>query len=161
MIQQRAIGSVVSGLVIVLGLGATDCKKKPSAEEQAASAASASAADAQAMVFASKAIAEDTPSGQWVRGVRKVMGDKLCNSGSYFRECFTVTDAECRSLMLKHFDLCLSKPGAIPTVVNGDTGRASGQIIGSCAGTAYELELDAAGKATKTSRCQDPKNWVP
>lgn len=100
-------------------------------------------------------------SRAWLDIMRKQLPGAFCKDEMYFRQCFDVTAAECQALVSKHFEPCLAEhPEAVPRIVNADTGRAGGQVLGACVGSRYDLELQRAGKRKSSERCNNAANWT-
>jgi hypothetical protein len=122
---------------------------------------------------ADKAVPEDEPtpadspqwseqSRAWVNGMRAAMPNAMCEEKMFFRQCFSVDEAQCKSRFKRLLEKCLKEnPSAVPKVVNAETGGAGGQVLGTCMGSTYEIELKKAGQRTDSPKCNDVSNWVP
>jgi hypothetical protein len=104
-------------------------------------------------------LATDATPGVWLAMMRRQLPDMMCKSGGFFRICFGAGEKECRAAVDAHFDECVAQPGALPTVVNAETGRASGKILGECVGAAVGGAWERAGRLTGDRRCLDPTQW--
>jgi hypothetical protein len=105
-----------------------------------------------------KLTVDATPS-VWLAMMRRQMPDAMCKSGGFFRTCFQASEEECRAAVDAQFDACAAKPGAVPAVVNGETGRAAGKILGECIGVAAGDRFDKTGKLIADPKCLDPAQW--
>ena len=88
-----------------------------------------------------------------------VLPTVFCQANQYFRQCFDVSQAECKETALSATRVCLQKyKDKIPdTLVQPKDGTYWGRIVGSCAGEAYELTLRK--KRIGNQKCNDPNNW--
>ena len=84
---------------------------------------------------------------------------ELCKSGTFFRECFHVSESDCSANATRTTKSCLAEHHeAMPQIFQQPhDGRAWGTTIGECAGRAYELSYLSRKKPDP--RCNDPANW--
>ena len=66
----------------------------------------------------------------------------FCAPAQYFRQCFSVSAVECEETSASAVRVCLAKYDAdIPALlVQPKDGTRAGQIVGECAGNAYEVD---------------------
>jgi hypothetical protein len=103
--------------------------------------------------------AVEVSKADWYSGMSTALPTALCNSSQYFRQCFSVTAQECEETAASATRICLDKHHKdIPnTLVQPKDGTHWGTIIGSCAGTAYEISL--VSKRISSAKCNDINNW--
>jgi hypothetical protein len=95
----------------------------------------------------------------WIESVSTALPTAFCRSDLYFRQCFDVSQTECEETAMSATRVCLQKyKNKIPnTLVQPKDGSYWGNIIGACAGEAYEITLQK--KRISNKRCNDPNNW--
>jgi hypothetical protein len=86
-----------------------------------------------------------------------------CAPDGYFRQCFAhVGDAECNQLITTASNNCIQQYLAtIPDPIPHGQGAGVGQMLGSCAGSSYEIALTREGRRINSAACNDPSRWVP
>ena len=96
----------------------------------------------------------------WVAMMRRGLPDAFCKDGTYFRECFHITEAACRKTAEKVANRCVAKyEPKLPKVLElPKDGRHWGGKIGGCAGDA--MDTINAPKKRKTKKCNDLDYWV-
>jgi hypothetical protein len=96
----------------------------------------------------------------WSTAFEAALPVALCKNGSYFRACFTITQAECEQTAASATRVCLGKVRKqLPMKLHQpDEGTAWGSKIGSCAGTSYDAVL--APKKIHNAKCDDPSAWT-
>lgn len=112
---------------------------------------------------ASPAFAVKVQKGAWVESFKTGFSSFICRKGQFFRECFAISEDECLQEALRATKVCLAdKEGQIPAALNQpQDGTHWGSVVGSCAGSAFEVTLTARGKKKKSAECADPNKWVP
>lgn len=109
---------------------------------------------------------ENKLAQKWVEAMKEELPKALCVEKMYFRQCFQITEAECKKQGLQSFEKCL-----VPTQadlykkfgVNGSKDLAAegaywGGKLGECTGVDFEKSLIT--KRINSAKCNDPKNWV-
>ena len=83
----------------------------------------------------------------------------FCAPAQYFRQCFSVSAVECEETSASAVRVCLAKYDAdIPALlVQPKDGTRAGQIVGECAGNAYEVTLSKS--RISNAKCNDLNNW--
>lgn len=85
---------------------------------------------------------------------------EFCRDGMYFRECFSVTERECRARVAATLPGCVRHHAAdIPEHPDADSGRRAGEKLGACAGTRYEIALAAEGRRSTRAECDEIDRW--
>ena len=97
---------------------------------------------------------------QWVERYEKTMVDLMCKPEQYFRTCFDVDEATCRSLAKRALEDCIPK-ATLPDELDEQQGRTAGGEIGSCAGGAVERKLreDKHAFHADNAICTNPDAW--
>jgi len=102
------------------------------------------------------------PRAQFLASWTTLIGNGFCRDGMYFRECFTVTEAECIELTTRAAQNCINANMAtIPDPIPAGYGETLGRTLGECAGTSYEQALAVQGKRKNDAICNDPSHWIP
>lgn len=71
---------------------------------------------------------------------RKALPVQMCEPGQFARECFRGTVDECRERAFAELEGCEKELAAgLPLVTDGESGSAAGRVLGSCAGSRYEV----------------------
>ena len=96
---------------------------------------------------------------QWSEALHTVLPTMFCQPAQYFRQCFHVSQQECEQTSLSATRVCIEKnKNNIPEILNQPRdGSHWGTVIGTCAGTAYELTLNS--KRINSEKCNDVNNW--
>jgi len=90
---------------------------------------------------------------------RRQLPDDLCKPDQYFRACFRVSEARCKEVVREELDRCVARHAAsLPLVRGRDSGAQAGQVLGQCAGAAYDIRLLA--ERLQSAQCNDPTQWV-
>lgn len=115
------------------------------------------------VLIASLAYAEPVPRAVWVESFKTGFANYICKSGEFFRECFNVTERECLEEALRATKTCLADKGpSLPDPIKlPEEGTKWGSVVGSCAGSAYEIGLKARGKRKESAECNNPSLWLP
>ncbi len=97
----------------------------------------------------------------WIRLFVPTVIDAACGPpDTFFRSCFTVDEAGCRSELDADLHRCVADLRlAMPPTLDKPASEAFGGRIGECAGSAYELNLKTLGKRRSNAKCDDPKQW--
>lgn len=108
------------------------------------------------MLIASTSFANEVSKNDWIKGISTALPIHFCKSDQYFRQCFNVTQIECEETALSTVRICLSQnKDSIPARLRQpEDGTKWGNIIGSCAGSAYEITLQK--NHINNSKCN---NW--
>lgn len=95
----------------------------------------------------------------WLDLVENSLPDLLCEQSAYFRQCFEIDDAQCRSTLSSTFQECLAiYLDHLPEQINTSADGAHwGQMLGSCAGTKFEMQLTEL--KIQNARCNDITQW--
>jgi hypothetical protein len=95
---------------------------------------------------------------QWLDKFRPLLVDKACSSKTtYFRHCFEVDEAGCRSALGRQLDVCIASttlPARLDAVKDG---QKYGAELGGCAGNGYDHAL--ASSRHNDAKCNDPTQW--
>jgi hypothetical protein len=112
-----------------------------------------------ALSIHASSFAADVKKVDWVEGMKTVIPTMFCAPSRYFRQCFSVSAIECEETSTSATRVCLDKhKGEIPEIlVQPKDGSRLGEIIGQCAGIAYEISLKK--KRISNAKCDDPNNW--
>lgn len=82
-----------------------------------------------------------------------------CKADQWFRACFRVDRATCEEAMGREVDACIEKLAAtLPVVTDAKSGGDAGEVIGQCAGSAYEIKR--AADRIHTPACDDVLRWL-
>ncbi len=83
-----------------------------------------------------------------------------CREGQYFRECFDVTGEQCNDTMTSLFDACLERyrDRLSDTIKLLGEGSRWGQVLGSCAGSQYDMERRS--ERIHSPRRNNPNEWM-
>ncbi len=98
----------------------------------------------------------------FLAALRPLTPEYFCGDQMYFRQCFAVSADDCQMLALVAYDACVRELyDSVPPVLSSeDEGAAVGEMIGTCAGQAYEIGLAENGLRHDTPACNDPANWT-
>ncbi len=104
---------------------------------------------------------------KWITNVKEKLPNVFCKDGMYFRECFQITEVECKDQVNKSSEKCLADLkseifknfGAKGTQDLGAEGAYWGSKWGECTGIGFEKEFGS--KLIANEKCKDPKNWIP
>ncbi|MEI7968693.1 MAG: hypothetical protein WCJ69_06875 [Betaproteobacteria bacterium] len=104
--------------------------------------------------------AADVDRTEWMRGMEAALPEFFCQPRQYFRQCFRVSDADCRKLAASTARTCLERyrPDLPPRLAQPADGIRWGNAVGSCAGTAYEKALSS--RRVSSAKCNDPAQWT-
>lgn len=153
---------VLSLCASVVLLSASHCKPKDDASKEKDSEKSGEKSASKKDVTKADSPDWSKEARAWVDAMREAMPKAMCEDKQFFRQCFSVDEAECKSRFANLMEVCLKQhPGSVPKVVNAETGAAGGQTLGTCMGSTYELDLKKEGKRTDSAKCNDISNWVP
>jgi hypothetical protein len=85
---------------------------------------------------------------------------EFCQEQAFFRQCFSVTEAECRTRIRAEFAKCARAHAAeMPAHPDAENGRTAGEVLGRCTGAAYEIGLAAQGRRSMRAECNDIDRW--
>ncbi len=102
----------------------------------------------------------DPQTDTWLDQMRALLPKELCKQGTFFRECFTITEAECMQVSREEFEPCVKNNLAkLPRIRDASTGQQGGEILGRCVGIGFQTRLDKIGRFTNTPKCNDPSQW--
>ncbi len=82
--------------------------------------------------------------------------EAFCGADKYFRQCFDIDEATCRSTVTKLMGPCFDKI-VLPDSLDTKDGENYGRQLGRCAGAGYDSAL--ASRRNDNPKCLDPKNW--
>lgn len=104
--------------------------------------------------------AQEVAKERWMEAMTTALPMAFCNSAQYFRQCFEVTAPECEETAISATRVCLLKyqQDIPPTLMQPRDGTHWGQILGKCAGEAYETSL--INKRISSDKCNNPGNWM-
>jgi len=117
-------------------------------------------------LFATVATAEEAAKktwtvakDKWIKEFSVAFPVTICKSNEYFCQCFAVTQAECEETAISATRVCINEyKDKIPEVLNQpEDGRYWGELIGQCAGRAYETTL--SNKRNSNEKCNNQENW--
>jgi hypothetical protein len=99
---------------------------------------------------------------EFLAALRPLTPEYFCGDQMYFRQCFAVSAEDCQMLSLVAYDACVRELyTSIPPVLSTEEeGAAVGEMIGTCAGEAYEIGLAENGLRYDNAICNDPANWT-
>jgi hypothetical protein len=84
---------------------------------------------------------------------------RTCEPQQWFRGCFRVTEAQCEERMRKILAGCIDELGpSLPLVHDGSSGSDAGRILGTCAGSQYEISSTA--ERIHSAACDDIVGWM-
>jgi len=88
------------------------------------------------------------------------MVNEVCKPSQYFRTCYEVDDATCRSLTKAALKDCIAKT-TLPEELDKAASAKAGGEIGECAGGAIEDKLRADKRTFYADKkiCSDPAAW--
>ena len=97
---------------------------------------------------------------EWIQQFEPKMVDELCKPSQYFRTCYEVDEATCRSLSKVALKDCIAK-ASIPDQLDEQSGQKAGAEIGECTGGAIEDKLRADKRTFYAEKkvCTDPAAW--
>lgn|GEM_PF-3302439 len=98
----------------------------------------------------------------FLAALRPLTPEYFCGDQMYFRQCFAVSAEDCQMLALVAYDACVRElyPSIPPVLSTEEEGAAVGEMIGTCAGEAYELGLAENGLRYDNAICNDAANWT-
>jgi len=103
------------------------------------------------------------PSKQdWIGKFEPAMVDWFCGAKQYPRNCFDLDETECVQMAKRALGPCIAQyEDRMPAQFDGQSGKELGELIGACAGGAYELELTARHKRIGPSpKCDTFLTWT-
>ncbi len=111
------------------------------------------------LIFALGAKAQIANKEVWIEEMSTVLPVAFCQSGSFYRQCFSVTAARCEEVAMSAARICLSKhKNEIPDSLRQPRdGEHWGNIVGNCTGTAYALTLSK--EFSTADRCTNINSW--
>jgi hypothetical protein len=97
---------------------------------------------------------------EWIERFEPQMVDELCKPAQYFRSCYEVDEATCRSLTKAALKDCIAK-ASIPDQLDEKASAKAGGDVGGCAGGAIEdkLRADKHTFYAEKKMCSDPAAW--
>ncbi len=102
----------------------------------------------------------DPQTETWIRRLGELLPGEFCKEGTFFRQCFTISAAECEATAAAHYTPCVSTHrAALPLIRSAESGQQGGEIIGSCVGVAFHSELEQKGKFISSAKCNDADAW--
>ncbi len=118
--------------------------------------------DSQQDTQASAELAAQTVSRMdWLVSTMTSLPTAMCQADQYFRQCFGVSEDKCMEVMRLATRSCLDEHEAeLPIVfVLPRDGARWGTVVGSCAGSGYEVTLKGR-RRNDLKRCNDLQTWV-
>jgi hypothetical protein len=111
------------------------------------------------LIASTSIMANEVSKNDWINGMSTAVPAYFCKADQYFRQCFKVTQTECEETALSTTRICLAEnKDKIPARLRQpEDGTRWGTVIGSCAGTAYEIALQK--KRISNSKCNNPDSW--
>jgi len=105
------------------------------------------------------ASAAEVARSVWIEKMETVLPTLFCQPESFFRQCFTLTAAQCEETAASTARVCLKKlsPKMPDPLVLPDDGQKWGTEVGKCAGESYEIANHK--KKKQTAKCNDPSAW--
>ena len=112
-----------------------------------------------ALMLAAPLSAGEVERGPWQERMVDELPKHFCAEGTYFRECFRVSQDRCLRVARASTRDCLEQHADdIPARIQlPEQGRSLGRTIGSCAGRVYEEALERERRLTRT--CRNPDAW--
>jgi len=91
--------------------------------------------------------------------LRKELPKNLCLDDEYFKQCFNVTTANCKSQMTTFTENCFVKLKRMPASVDiADESAKWGYQVGRCVGLEFEKKMKDQKK--DSSKCASPQSWL-
>ena len=109
-----------------------------------------------ALTFAAKGpVAKD----KFVNEIPTVISNLFCESKTYFRQCFSSSEDECKTTAKASAEGCAKEvsPRIPASIENKEEGGKWGREIGSCAGIKFETQL--VSKRISSAECKDQAKW--
>lgn len=112
------------------------------------------------LTWANGSVAQQVSAKAWIDHMKAMMPAEVCQEGMYFMACFNVTAQQCNEAMSEHTDACVEQYRAqIPeTLQLPADGTRWGQVLGSCAGGRFEMQL--LKEKVQSAKCNDPSQWM-
>lgn len=110
--------------------------------------------------FSGTAASQEVTKKQWINHMSTALPTVMCQAGTYFRECFRVSQQKSKEVALSGTRICLKENAEkIPdSLLQPKDGARWGKIIGVCAGESYEITLKE--KRINSAQCNNLTNWV-
>jgi len=110
------------------------------------------------ILIASTSMANEVSRSDWINAMSTVLPVYFCKADQYFRQCFNVTQIECEETALSATRVCLAQnKDKVPAQLQQpNDGAQWGNVIGSCAGSVFEITLK--NKRISNSKCDNPDN---
>jgi len=111
------------------------------------------------LIGSTSVMANEITKDDWINSMSTALPAYLCKAEQYFRQCFNVTQTECEETILSTTRICLekNKENMPNRLRQPEDGTKWGNIIGTCAGSAYEVALQK--KRINNGKCNNPDNW--
>lgn len=112
-----------------------------------------------ALLLAGPVVASEVERGIWQERMVQELPKAFCADGTYFRECFRVSEDHCERVARASVRECLQEHADdIPERLRmPEQGRELGGLIGRCAGRVHEEVLADERRLTRT--CRNPDAW--
>jgi hypothetical protein len=96
---------------------------------------------------------------RWLSDFRNILPSLFCKDGSYFRECFKVSDDVCHTTATQATETCMRQfaPQIPGQLHQPNDGGLWGNKIGTCAGTVFEATL--VKSRLNSAKCDNPELW--
>jgi hypothetical protein len=96
---------------------------------------------------------------KWMEGMKSVLPSLFCKQGSYFRECFRISEQECEDEAIRVTRVCVdSKRADLLKNFKAEEGKMWGEKVGECAGSSFEISLEK--KKIESPKCNDASQWM-
>ncbi|HAB36727.1 MAG TPA: hypothetical protein DCE52_01750 [Rhodobacteraceae bacterium] len=111
------------------------------------------------LMLTGKSYAVDINKQDWLNAINSELPAALCDSSTYYRQCFTVSAQKCEAIAASTTEKCLkNNEKNIPNILDQPKdGTHWGSIVGACAGQAYEDTLTEFKISNK--KCNNAANW--
>lgn len=108
--------------------------------------------------FASK---ESLSKKEFFEEMKKKIPEEFCLEHRYFRKCFSITEENCKKIVVVSSKECLSLlEKELPQTLKIDEGVKWGAKIGECVGGKYETsQLKSKIEVKLAPDCKDPSKW--
>jgi hypothetical protein len=106
-------------------------------------------------------VAGTVPRTVWIKRMAEILPPALCDQATYFRSCFVnISEPECLGVMADLTRSCLrDQASSLPDMFDEISGRREGTKIGTCVGTAFDLDMRGKGRFINSTECNDVSRW--
>lgn len=94
------------------------------------------------------------PKESYLSVAQERLPASFCSEGTYFRSCYSVTEAECKAVTTEATTACIKQYGSeMPArLVHPQDTAGWGAKLGTCVGTSFETKLE--GKLLSKENCR-------